>query len=400
MALAELHSSNSWAYQLNRVSHRLSRFSHHLDSHWRRYRCVLDFGRYQRYRRWLAQQNRQLPQNQPLVLLDFADNRIDGPQGRRFYQLFIYFVRAGYYPVLRANYLALRNIESRLKGFCLQEDFAVVEEMAELKRPFIRVTDKAHPIAHPHCTQTILVDYSPGFTPGEAAFPLAFPMFPAIYKSGQDLRLADLRQQRRDWGLFFGGDAHPQKYSKQTTQNIYGVLGRARVLELLEQGLPARQQLSPMTAAELDAALNNAFAGLVKINTRHCSINADAWLATLARARFFLACPGVRYPMSHNLIEALALGSVPILQYAERLFPALEHGKNCLVYRNETELLEVVRQALAMPPHLWQQMSAAAQAYYDQYLAPQVVIQQLLAQHPQQVQLRMMPSLAAGGGYV
>lgn len=385
--------ANSW-------SHQFSRLGHHLDSHWRRYRCVLDLGRYRHYQQWLSQQSRVIPQDKPLVLFDFADNRIDGPQGRRFYQLFIYFVRAGFFPLLRENYLALHNIESRLKGFCLQETFAIVERLETIDRPFIRVTDWPNPRFHKNCTQTIRVDYTPGFQAGNSAFPMAFSMFPAVYKSGQDLQLNTFRAQPRDWNLFFGGDAHRQKYSKLSTGSIYGVLGRARVLDLLEIHLPAALCKAPQNQAQLEQQIGQADSGFVKINTRHCKIHPEDWLKTLARTRFFLACPGVRYPMSHNLIEALAVGSVPILQYSELLFPALEHGKNCLVYRNEAELLEVVKQALHMPALVWQKLSAGAQAYYDQYLAPAAVISQMLNHHPQRVQLRIMPSLKAGGGYV
>ncbi|MDZ4261101.1 MAG: hypothetical protein U1B30_02070, partial [Pseudomonadota bacterium] len=92
---------------------RISTFGHQLDGTLQRYKSLLYPQRYLEYRRWLRQQNRIIPQDKPIIVLDFRDARIDGPQGRRFYCLFIFFIRAGFYPVLRENYLVLGNIEEK-----------------------------------------------------------------------------------------------------------------------------------------------------------------------------------------------------------------------------------------------------------------------------------------------
>jgi len=378
----------------------ISRWGHQLDSRWRRYRCVLNFLHYRRYREWLAQPKSAIPADKPLVVFDFADTRIDGPQGRRFYHLFIYFVRAGYHPILRENYLALHNMAVRFKGYCQQEDFSVVARLEDIDRPYIRVTDWPTPKPRQLCQQTIRVDYTPGYSMGESVFPMPFPMFPAIYKHRQDLQLDAYRKQPRAWGIFFGGDGHGQKYNKASMAEVYGKISRAQVLAMLEQHTKAGQCWIPENQQVLDSALQTYFDGLVLVNTRRCKIAPERWLSAVARARFFVACPGVRYPMSHNLIEALAVGSVPILQYAELLFPALEHGKNCLVYRDEAELLLRIEQAQSIPEAEYQAMARAAVDYYEAYLAPGAVIGQLLARDSQSVTLRIMPSLKAGGGYL
>jgi hypothetical protein len=138
---------------------------------------------------------------------------------------------------------------------------------------------------------------------------------------------------------------------------------------------------------------------VVIVNTRCCEIPVKNWLATVAKASFFLACPGVRYPMSHNLIEALAVGSVPITQYPELFFPALEDGKNCLVYRGEADLTAVVKKAMAMDVEQIRQLSAGAVAYYEAYLDPVITVNKLLEEPQQSVALRLLPFLKTGGGY-
>ena len=69
----------------------LAKYGHQLDGMLNRYKAVFYPQRYLDYRRWLKQQNTKIPSHQPLVIFDFRDSRIDGPQGRRFYCLFIFF---------------------------------------------------------------------------------------------------------------------------------------------------------------------------------------------------------------------------------------------------------------------------------------------------------------------
>lgn len=69
--------------------HQLRVFGHGIDSFNRRNRCLLMHGKWKTYREWLSSQHNSLPENQPLVVFDFADSHIDGPQERRFYCLFV-----------------------------------------------------------------------------------------------------------------------------------------------------------------------------------------------------------------------------------------------------------------------------------------------------------------------
>lgn len=379
----------------------LAKYGHHLDELLNRYKTVFYPQRYVDYRRWLKQQNTAIPDNQPLVVFDFRDSRIDGPQGRRFYCLFIFFIRAGFYPVLSENYFFLGNIQEKYKKLCLRETFSVLPHTQPIPGGnYILVTDKWYSNYSRAAQQVILLNYQPDYTPDAPCFPMPFPMFPPIYANRQDLQLTRYRQQPRPWNIFFGGDAEPEKYNKNSIRDIYTKLSRAQILELLRDNLTHGDEYRELHSnTELDKALAHNIRGLVVMNTRQCKVEPINWLSTLANSNFFLACPGVRYPMSHNLIEALAVGSIPITQYPEMFFPALEDGKNCLVFNSETELLEKVQQAMAMPTEQIASMRRAAQDYYDTYLNPRSCIQQLLARHPRHVSLRLLPFLKAGGGF-
>jgi len=378
---------------------------HALDSFWHRNRCLLNVRGYWRYRKWKQQQCWVLAAGKPLVIFDFSDSLIDGPQGRRFYTLFMFFVRAGYFPVLVDNYRFLSTIKKRHKAFCLDESFALFPAKRKTHLPYVLVTDFARPrlfTKHVNGEQKVVqLDFRSDYSPAEEGFPMPFPMFSGIYRSGQDsdALLSNLRKQKRDWSVFFGGDAASGKYSKNTIVDIYKKIPRAIALACLRKNLPSEFWVEPKSQPELEANMQSGVDGVLCVSTRYCKLAVHDWLNTVARTRFFLALPGVRYPMSHNLIEAMAVGTVPITEYPELFFPSLQHGKNCLVYSSEQSLVEVVQQAIVMTEGEWAELASGAVEYYQQYLHPVTTIERLLHGENKVVRLRLLPFLKAGGGF-
>jgi hypothetical protein len=103
--------------------------------------------------------------------------------------------------------------------------------------------------------------------------------------------------------------------------------------------------------------------------------------------------------MSHNLIEALSVGTIPITEYPELMYPPLEDGVNCIAFRGAAGLRDAVDRALAMSAADAQRLSKGAAAYYDQYLKPDAAIRRLLESPGKHVRLRLLPFLKLGGGY-
>lgn len=384
---------------MNSPLQRLSTLGHQLDGTLQRYKSVFYPQRFLEYRRWLKQQRRDIPQGKPIAVFDFRDTRIDGPQGRRFYCLFMFFIRAGFYPVLRENYLVLGNIHDKHKKLCLLENFSVLLQERDLPQDYLLITDKWYSNLARKAKKIITVNYQPDYQPGDACFPMPFPMFPPVYATQQDLQLESYRQQPRQWQIFFGGDAERGKYNKKSIRKLYEKLSRAQILDCMTRTLLPESiiELQDETA-RLDAE-EKQHAGLVVMNTRQCKVVPEKWLGTLARSRFFLACPGVRYPMSHNIIEAMAVGSIPITQYPEMFFPPLEDRKNCLTFNNDTELQTAIVTAMTMSESSTAGMVQAAIDYYDDHLAPTTTIQRLLNHKPDCINLRLLPFLKAGGGF-
>jgi hypothetical protein len=112
------------------------------------------------------------------------------------------------------------------------------------------------------------------------------------------------------------------------------------------------------------------------------SLVRDDYLDFLASTDFALAPPGLDMPHSHNLVEAMSQGAIPILNYANWLSPRLQHGVNCLQFQNLAELSTTVQAALEMPLSRIYDMRAEVLRYYESFLRPDSVGRQILQRQP------------------
>ncbi len=109
-----------------------------------------------------------------------------------------------------------------------------------------------------------------------------------------------------------------------------------------------------------------------------CYIPQATFLDVLSGCAFFLAAPGVAVPMCHNVVEAMSVGAVPVLNYPEQFDPPLEHRVNCLAFSTADELTRCVREALSMDEGRVAALRLGALAYYKRYLSPEAVVGSIL----------------------
>ena len=114
-------------------------------------------------------------------------------------------------------------------------------------------------------------------------------------------------------------------------------------------------------------------------------IEQEKYMDFLTNCSFYLFTPGVGFPLCHNNYEAMAAGCIPITQYAHYHFPNLEHGKNCLVFKDEKDLVKQVNRALEMDEEEISRMRNNVIKYYEQYLSEEAIIknieQKVLREH-------------------
>jgi hypothetical protein len=300
---------------------------------------------------------------EPIVCCDFSDPAIDGVGGRYYFSLVRDLIDAGYFPVFTARRGTLSTFgTSPLKSLLLPERLGVIRSLDELKEPYFLITDDASS-APERAEKIITVDYE--WRVCRAADEIAFPFFVHPWLASVHPPQPGETSTAR---LFFGGNTEEGKYDKDVIREKYGMLSRREMLEVAANTIPAERIFKPTDAAEWLSSPE--FHPFVFCETQRCKIPPARWLEALAKADFFLACPGVGMPLCHNVIEAMAAGCVPILQYGAYLTPPLQDQVNCLAFHDAQSLNAVLNSIFSMSDAGITALRANVRAHYAAHLAP------------------------------
>jgi len=311
----------------------------------------------------LARRLTERRNGEPIVCCDFSKPAIDAVGGRYYFGLVRDIIDAGYFPVFTARRRTLSTFAtSPLKALLLQERMGVIRSLDELQEPFFLITDDAN-AAPRHAEKIVVLDdeWRICQTADEIAFPFFVHPWIAALTPPQE-------PESRSARLFFGGNTEEGKYDKDIIRESYGMLTRREMLEIAGNSLPPEQIFKPTDAATWLAS--NSFHPYVYCETQHCKIPPTRWLEALTKSDFFLACPGVGMPLCHNVIEALASGCIPILQYPTYLTPPLQDRVNCLTFHDAQSLHEVMDLIFSMSPTEISTLRANVRAHYHAYLEP------------------------------
>jgi len=176
----------------------------------------------------------------------------------------------------------------------------------------------------------------------------------------------------RNIGVFFSGNLDTKSYNRPVIQEKFGLLSRSRVIEILKKNFNNKELIIPDSISEL---YKSDFSKRIILNDRRKNkIEQKDFLQLLSLCKFFLFTPGVSFPLCHNNFEAMAAGCIPILQYPNYHFPNLQDGVNCLVFKNDIELISKIKIALNMGDLEVQSLSNEVVKYYKRYLTPEAIV--------------------------
>lgn len=302
--------------------------------------------------------------------------------GRLPFAILMPFVRSGWEVVVHLD------LRERLTAFYAQREAGLPETARlTLSMPGVRFVDKApdEPARWMHVFDRPLPSAkalpwrrriqvrSDLFSPYSLRSPLIAPyaMHPSQALLATPERLAGLRAAPRAMRLLFAGDS--KGYVRNRVRYPGPKLPRLEVLTTLKARLG--DEVVPVSGADEIARLCEAgFVRCFVLSDSGSGIEPSQWLPTLARADFFLCPPGIVMPMCHNVVEAMAVGTIPVISYPEWLHPNLRHLENCVVFDGKDDLVEKMRLVLQMPPARVEQMRAAVIDYYDRHLRPETLV--------------------------
>lgn len=237
------------------------------------------------------------------------------------------------------------------------------------------------------------IEKSPFCNLGEC-ISMPYSLHPLVHKFTTFKKIDELRQRRRHLRMFFIGSTQ-YYYMNNIKIARYGLSTRAEDLKALSEVNERIKVLK--TLFDLKAILHSGdyFNEVVifKTDGNKNRIKWHEWLNFLSCSDFFLCFVGSDYPMCHNAIESMAVGTIPIISYPDWFTPPLQHRKNAIIYSDKDDLARKIHEVFAMNPDEIAAMRQNVIQYYDENLNPAAFIKRFESQVKRINTLILLPRL-------
>jgi hypothetical protein len=210
--------------------------------------------------------------------------------------------------------------------------------------------------------------------PGAVIVP--YWMHPNVYRHGLADTLSYWRHGQRPVRLFFAGNLSPDRYTAKGPLN-QDKLGRREILEHILEDFGSRTVLV-RDPDQLKDIMARGSRGIVIFDGTKARLSREEWFPALGKCEYFLALPGVVMPMSHNLIEAMGLGCVPVCNYPEWLSPRLVNGRDCLAFTDRQSLGLAIEAVLGADPGHTARLRTGSLGYFATNLQPEAFLRPVL----------------------
>jgi hypothetical protein len=301
-------------------------------------------------------------------------------------QLLIMFELSGYRVYLRAHFHRWTLFVANVLPW--HRNAFLIWGGAKSVRPAILCTDKLNIDPSRQKTVHFCYDYSPRLVLSSGHFAMPETMHPQIYVQYHDHeRLEEYRRSRKKIRVLFSGNFTKTGYDNPAVKELLGKLSRYQILKHLQEKEFAR---SVSSQAELDSILaGDYYNGLVVIDSDRFRINQKDWLGIVSQADFFLCPPGLLLPFSHNAIEAMAVGTIPFINYPEWFFPHLTDKINCISFFSFEDLEQSLRRILQMEGEQIESIRRQVIDYYSCNLSLKEFLKRMLECPEKEVYLHL-----------
>jgi hypothetical protein len=216
------------------------------------------------------------------------------------------------------------------------------------------------------------------FNPQTNSIVMPYPMHPNQYNPYLVHYLKNQRENRKSIGVFFSGNQDRNAYRNATIYTIFKKINRIELLDYIIEKIP-KDKIHIVSSEQLDDSSNpqrNKFVLIdwkwsqEKAENLNIRIDEQQWLVKLSTCNFFLACPGMYMPICHNIIEAMAVGAIPITQYANQFYPPLQNGINCIEFFDKDDAVKKILYALTLSESQIAFIRKGVIEYYEKHLSP------------------------------
>ncbi len=229
-------------------------------------------------------------------------------------------------------------------------------------------------------------DYYTPHEENEKNITMPYFMHPEVYCSGICKIIKDMRNNQKIIRLLFAGTYNEKLY---TESFHFKMLNRIQILDTIQEyykdtlevirNRPALELL--LTKNSLPDILFIISENTINTILKGYILEPKELFYFYSKSNFVLCPPGVEIPHCHNVIEAMSVGAIPVLNYAEFFPPPLEHMKNCVSFKTKEELVLRIHEIRRLSQFKIDGLHKNVINYYEQYLTPERFAERIINSH-------------------
>ncbi len=292
----------------------------------------------------------------------------------------IYFPRFSFYFFFKDIFISSRSVDGYY-DLIFEEGLMVLGEKPKNSDTNVHFKIDGDNLSHDYFSDLLNIRKSP-----KNSYHIPMAMHPLFYSKKLWNVSIDYNQNRKT-SIFMVGNLDINAYAKER-MTLFNTCGRIEIIEYLK----SRDKVTSIgSALELEnfIASDNDQTCLI-IDRKDFSIGMPDLRKKLGQFYFYLTLPGVCMPFSHNLIEALSVGAIPIIQksYAKLMIPKLVHMKNAIIFDDLEDLIPKMEFSYRLTDNQKLELVKNVLNYYNSYLTPSSVVNTMIQNKPTPIYLQ------------
>ncbi len=211
----------------------------------------------------------------------------------------------------------------------------------------------------------------------ENSYHVPMSEYPGMYRNGIYDESENFKRNRKR-SAFMSGNIDATHYKKISKAGFFEIPSRSEVADFIQSQRYYQKTDSLMALREFINTETDNKVILIDAS-KQFRIPLYELKDLMQRFHFYLALPGILIPQSHNLVEAMAVGCIPVIHeaYARLMYPSLEHMKNALVYDSLEKLDELILKSFKLEKDQVESLHENVRNYFENHLSPSAVIKKI-----------------------
>jgi hypothetical protein len=334
----------------------------------RKIRSASAFGRHHRSYLHHTIKKPELKKEERYAIVNMDSQFREDDYSRHLYILCMHMERAGFKPVVKMEWRDIIGIDGYgFRKYLWRENYVFVRRCTTpVNTVVLKQPGTADHIIH------IPYGYNiPASTKVDCIAP--FPIDPTQHVNYVQIA-SQLPTIKRTVRVLFSGKTIKKLYGTERLKIFFNHISRTEVIDYIAAHFGDRTKLlTTKKDAEMLRQVLDSKDYLNEIIINEVKTDPKDWFKVLSKADFFLCLPGARMPWCHNAVEAMSVGTIPIIEYGNLFDPALEHMKNCIRYSSYDELDKAINQVLAMDRAEIEILRKNVFEYFNKYLSTESI---------------------------